>query len=605
MEKELFIFFDIANKNDRTLILVLFCLLVTVLLLSVFAIIIYFYFKRTKNKYLNNLEKQASVIFNYTEKKVSITYFSDLNERKEISFEQFLNYFPYPERSKIDNWLKEVLISSNLDTNPVSVFLSDAAILKNRNNQNLKKTKISRICFWATGANKKEEIVYTHVVEFRFLPSLYNNNKKSLEHKELYSYDEVKRLFSRGLFTHGVIMEIKFDRFNNLHIPYNPYFFQYVVLNEIYKRENSIKHFVPNEAFIFFKDDNPYEIYLALKKTKYETNYRLERLLIILEKKFRKIFETMGTFSTNHLSLVAAKCSLLSNNFDKNIETLNNLIKLLREDKKSTGVYRNDNGFKDNIEDSYNLEISKLIKNSLIDIMFLPVYKVAKVRVLLNGYIARPVPIKSAFENITDARKYATKNSLNKELSSLIAKKTIPTYINQRENITSKLYYPIVLDELGFISRSISRMSNVDTVNFAFVINSQEIAEKEHDKDVFKDILNLQEKGFEFYLQIKRGDFILKNASFEAFDGYLVDAKLNNNVKMDSREYLNAYGLIDKLASFNKPVVSINTNSWAEVEALLKTGISLFASNVINEESQMPLGISKKNSKKLLNMYKK
>ena len=237
--------------------------------------------------------------------------------------------------------------------------------------------------------------------------------------------------------------------------------------------------------------------------------------------------------------------------------------------------------------------------------MFLPVYKVAKVRVLLNGYSARPVPIKSAFENITDARKYATKNSLNKELSSLIAKKTIPTYINQRENISSNLYYPIVLDELAFISRSISRMSNVDTVNFAFVINSQEIAEKEHDKDVFKDILNLQEKGFEFYLQIKRGDFILKNASFEAFDGYLVDAKLNNNVKMDSREYLNAYGLIDKLASFNKPVVSINTNSWAEVEALLKTGISLFASNVINEESQMPLGISKKNSKKLLNMYKK
>ena len=132
---------------------------------------------------MNNLEKQASVIFNYAEKKVSITYFSDLNERKEISFEQFLNYFPYPERNKIDNRLKEVLISSNLDTNPVSVFLSDAAILKNRNNQNLKKTKISRICFWATGANKKEEIVYTHVVEFRFLPSLYNNNKKSLELK--------------------------------------------------------------------------------------------------------------------------------------------------------------------------------------------------------------------------------------------------------------------------------------------------------------------------------------------------------------------------------------------------------------------------------------
>ena len=120
--------------------------------------------------------------------------------------------------------------------------------------------------------------------------------------------------------------------------------------------------------------------------------------------------------------------------------------------------------------------------------------------------------------------KWVMRHKVNKELSSLIAKKTIPTYINQRENITSKLYYPIVLDELGFISRSISRMSNVDTVNFAFVINSQEIAEKEHDKDVFKDILNLQEKGFEFYLQIKRGDFILKNASFEAFDGYLVDA---------------------------------------------------------------------------------
>ena len=598
-----FIFFDIANKQDRLIILLILIMAVIITLSLLFILTLSIYYKKSKVRYQENIERQASIIFNYAEKTVEIIVYNDLNERITEPYEKFLSGFPYPERSKIDNWLKEVLSIANLDSNSNSIFISDANLLHKE--QKKKKKKFSKICFVAIGSDSKEQLIYTNVCELKNIPSIYNYNKKNFEHKILYTYDEVKRLFSRGLFTRGVLIEVKFDRKTNLRNPYNPYYFQTIILNELYKKDEKIKQFLVNEAFFFYKDDNPFEIYIGFKKTKFETNYRLEKLLLVLQRKLRKIFERMGVYSTHYLSITAAKCSFLSNDFDKNIEVLNNLIKLMREDDTSVSVYRNDNGFKDNIEDSYNNEIAKLIKTSSIDVLFLPVYKVAKVRVLLNGYIARPVPIKSAFEYIGDARKYAEKNDLSKEFSSLIAKKTIPTYINQRENITSKLYYPIVLNELGFISRSISRMSNVDTINFVFVLNSQEVAENENDKEIFKEIANLKNKNFEFYLKISRGDYILKNSTFELFDGYLVDAKLNNNVKMDSREYLNAYGLIDKLASFNKPVVSIGTNSWAEIEALLKTGISLFGSHVISEASQMPLGIAKKNAKKLLNMYKK
>ena len=55
--------------------------------------------------------------------------------------------------------------------------------------------------------------------------------------------------------------------------------------------------------------------------------------------------------------------------------------------------------------------------------------------------------------------------------------------------------------ELGFISRSISRMSNVDTVNFAFVINSQEIAEKEHD-EVQKSLQKISDDGKDYFICI-------------------------------------------------------------------------------------------------------
>lgn len=574
-------------------------------LFCLFAVIfIWNYYNKTHLKYLQKIEKRKTAIINLKENSIEIISFDDLSERVKIDYDTFLKNFPFAEKGKIENWIRELFSEGNLYDSPNSVFVSDF-YTNNEKKKKSKKKVLTRICLWATSVNKKDQIIYLNIRELRNLPSTYNKSKKSLQHNDVYTYKDVERLYNKGLFIKGSLISINFEKGKNTLVPYDDYFFRYVVLNELYKKDEVFKLLDLDNSYVFFDKEKPLQIYLITKKGKNETNYRLERTLKKLEEKLGKLFETMGAKNTNNLCIVASKNSFLTRNFDKNIEVLNNLTKLCREDGRTLSIYKNDNGDKENIEDSYKNEIIKLIKNSSLEVYFLPVYKITNKRVFINGYISRPVPVKSAFYKIGDARKYADKNNLSKEFSSLIAKKTIPAYSSQRENISAKLFYPIVISELGFIQRSLTRMSNVDTINFAFVIDALELVEKDGNKELMSQIKNLQEKDFEFYLKIRRGDFILKDSTFDAFDGYLVDAKLNNNVKIESREYLTSLSLIGKLTQFKKPIISINTNSWAEIEILSKAGLNLFASKVIVEESQMIGTINKKNAKKLLNMYKK
>ena len=89
------------------------------------------------------------------------------------------------------------------------------------------------------------------------------------------------------------------------------------------------------------------------------------------------------------------------------------------------------------------------------------------------------------------------------------------------------------------------------------------------------------------------------------FDGFIYDAKLVQSAKIDSREYLSSRTLLEKLFQFKVPIVSINANSWSEIEILVKGGVNSFISEVISERSSMIVPLDKRPVKKLLNMKQK
>ena len=254
---------------------------------------------------------------------------------------------------------------------------------------------------------------------------------------------------------------------------------------------------------------------------------------------------------------------------------------------------------------AYKAEVQKLLKFNSIQADFLPVVKVSNKRVVIQGYMSFVKPKNCIFDSIDEAKKYAKKYDMDKELFSMVARKVIPIFNNEKESPSVKIFYPIKLNEIVYVIRSFSHLSGAAGTKYVLIIENDDLVDNETNIELINSIKNLQQKDYELYLSIKVGDYNLRNATYSMFDGFLYDAKLDQSAKIDSREYLSSRTTLEKLFQFKVPIVSINTNSWSEIEILIKGGVNSFVSEVISEKSQMIVPLDKRPLKKILNMKQK
>lgn len=239
----------------------------------------------------------------------------------------------------------------------------------------------------------------------------------------------------------------------------------------------------------------------------------------------------------------------------------------------------------------------------LVNIEFLPLIKIANKRILTQGYIANVKPKGSFIENINDAKRYANKYGLDKELFTMIARKMIPTFNNEKENNNYRLYFSVKLNEIPYVIRSLPHMNLATNTKIALIIDNNDFVDNETNTDLLNNIKSLQSRGYEVYIKVKIGDYNLRNATYSLFDGFLIDTHLPN--KTENRDYLQTRTLLDKLIKYKSPIISVGLETWNEVELLVKSGVYLFSNEVISNSSPMLLPVDRKIQKKLLNMYKK
>ena len=115
----------------------------------------------------------------------------------------------------------------------------------------------------------------------------------------------------------------------------------------------------------------------------------------------------------------------------------------------------------------------------------------------------------------------------------------------------------------------------------------------------------LKARGYEIYLKIEVGNYILREKTYQMFDGYFVVSNLPSTIKLQSRSVQDSYALYNKMLKLGKPVVSYRAQIWQEIELLVKRGVYSFATEILSEPSSVLLPIKKKVSKRLSDMYKK
>lgn len=602
------------NKGGNFLLIFGILFLCFALLCTGVYLYLYFNGKQARKRILYELNAESAIVIDLENKKVRLINFKKLDNTVMMEYSDFLQNFYEEDIKKFDKWAKNLATGQILADSEDTVKLFSFCTCTKTKKDFLKYTY--RLMFCCTKINKEKKTLYLNT---HFLYNLPIKDKKIFNKNSLgiYSIKEINQMYIQNTFRYGVMFFIKLYKKNNLPSSFNEYEIRYMLLNALCKKFKKLR---THSYYYVFSDNDPLEL-IAIRCKSNEiginarnistvgkiTNY-IKRQIVYIE----YLLEVKGFAGFYDYVITASQISKLDKDFTKSVDMLDKLASIAKEDKLKYLVYKDEFGSSQNIEDSYKAELAKIIRLNLLTVNFLPIYRIANVRVMNPGYIALVEPKQSLFKNMEEVKKVAIKYEQVKDLTSLIVRDVVPVFNDEKENLTAKLGLLLSVSQLEFMVRSFPHMNGTDDLNLILILNNDDLVFLENEKEsenlkatFYNQIDVLKARGYEIYLKIEVGNYILREKTYQMFDGYFVVSNLPSTIKLQSRSVQDSYALYNKMLKLGKPVVSYRAQSWQEIELLVKRGVYSFATEILSEPSSVLLPIKKKVSKRLSDMYKK
>ena len=602
------------NKGGNFLLIFGILFLCFALLCTGVYLYLYFNGQQARKRILYELNAESAIVIDLENKKVRLINFKKLDNTVIMEYSDFLKNFYEEDIKKFDKWAKNLATGQIIADSEDTVKLFSFCTCSKTKKDFLKYTY--RLMFCCTKINKEKKTLYLNT---HFLYNLPIKDKKIFNKNSLgiYSIKEINQMYIQNTFRYGVMFFVKLYKKNNLPSSFNEYEIRYMLLNALCKKFKKLR---THSYYYVFSDNNPLEL-IAIRCKSNEiginarsistvgkiTNY-IKRQNVYIE----YLLEVKGFAGFYDYVITASQISKLDKDFTKSVDMLDKLASIAKEDKLKYLVYKDEFGSSQNIEDSYKAELAKIIRLNLLTVNFLPIYRIANVRVMNPGYIAIVEPKQSLFKNMEEVKKVAIKYEQVKDLTSLIVRDVVPVFNDEKENLTAKLGLLLSVSQLEFMVRSFPHMNGTDDLNLILILNNDDLVFLENEKEsenlkatFYNQIDVLKARGYEIYLKIEVGNYILREKTYQMFDGYFVVSNLPSTIKLQSRSVQDSYALYNKMLKLGKPVVSYRAQSWQEIELLVKRGVYSFATEILSEPSSVLLPIKKKVSKRLSDMYKK
>ena len=602
------------NKGGNFLLIFGILFLCFALLCTGVYLYLYFNGQQARKRILYELNAESAIVIDLENKKVRLINFKKLDNTVIMEYSDFLKNFYEEDIKRFDKWVKNLATGQILADSEDTVKLFSFCTCSKTKKDFLKYTY--RLMFCCTKINKEKKTLYLNT---HFLYNLPIKDKKIFNKNSLgiYSIKEINQMYIQNTFRYGVMFFVKLYKKNNLPSSFNEYEIRYMLLNALCKKFKKLR---THSYYYVFSDNNPLEL-IAIRCKSNEiginarnistvgkiTNY-IKRQNVYIE----YLLEVKGFAGFYDYVITASQISKLDKDFTKSVDMLDKLASIAKEDKLKYLVYKDEFGSSQNIEDSYKAELAKIIRLNLLTVNFLPIYRIANVRVMNPGYIAIVEPKQSLFKNMEEVKKVAIKYEQVKDLTSLIVRDVVPVFNDEKENLTAKLGLLLSVSQLEFMVRSFPHMNGTDDLNLILILNNDDLVFLENEKEsenlkatFYNQIDVLKARGYEIYLKIEVGNYILREKTYQMFDGYFVVSNLPSTIKLQSRSVQDSYALYNKMLKLGKPVVSYRAQSWQEIELLVKRGVYSFATEILSEPSSILLPIKKKVSKRLSDMYKK
>ena len=576
-----------------------------------------FSFIKTKDawqKVSDELSGSNALVIDYQNKKVKVINFRDLENLQVLEYDDFAKRFYQEDSLLFDKWIKNLLTGQVIADSEDTVKLFDYSRCDLKRKDIIRHTHKLMLC--CTKIDKAKKLLYFNSRFLYNLPlSVTFTGKKTVQ--DVYSIKDINHLYMQNKFKYGAMYLFKFTQKLNIPSSHNEYEIRYEILNAIYRKHINSKFY---SNYYVFSDSNALELVMISCKNS-EMNRQSKSISTIgkitneIKQKMKRIdylFEIKGLTNYYDYVIRAGQISKLDKDFLKSVDVLKRLNNLAKEGNNRYLVYKDEFGENANIEDSYKNEISRIIRTNALNINFLAIYRIANVRVMNPGYVALVTPKNGVFKSIEEIKKAAVKYNLSKELYSLIVRDIVPVFNNEKENLTTKLACFVSINELDFMVRNFVHMAGVEDLNLILILFNNDLISMDNDKEsdqikqtFMSQINTLKDRGYEIYLNINLGDYILREKTYTIFDGFLINSNLGSNFKIESKKVQDVYALYNKMFKFGKTIISYQTSSWQEIELLVKKGVLNFASPLLNEPNSVLIPIKKKISKKLSNMYRK
>ena len=583
------------SENQLTALIVACICAAFFVFVVIYGIIAHFVNKKNDYNQDPSLNYDQSYTINLKEnlvKSFNLKTFRPLNEYTTASF---LDKFLPEWHDKVLNWLNDFIDKPIEETinGERRVLVVDYVIARKKDNTVTKICKCVLLCTHVDLPTKKVTIEMEPLFN-----TVSNYNKKRLIKQFLFPESSVKHGYEVGKFNKGCFICINIDLKPNTPTLFNDLFIYALVVNAIYKITT------PTYTKVFYMGEEE-DRKICLIDERQMDSFGLNKYVTALKSLLEDFLDLRGFNAYYDYYLVGSLVKDLTKNFEESYAKIERLFTIDQNLTKNYSIYQSHQNSNFQAEESYKQEIERVIRNSAVDVTFRPIAHIANKRIVNSGYMSFVAPNNTLFKDIDDLRRISAMYDADKDVFSLILRKTVPIFTSEKENTQQRLALAMTISEIPYAIRSLPHFSEVDKSFIILCFDSEELIDIESDETTIRNLKNLKEKGYDLGLFTSKDDYVLKDKTYSLFDYFFFDAKFESNVKSNSTSFLKAHQFLEKLIKYkNAIIVCYNSTNLLGIEFLVKAGIEYFSADCISPRSPQLLPLDKKVCKKLLNMNK-
>lgn len=541
-------------------------------------VIFYFAGKRSYRLYTTKIVDSSNSlrVFVIDVKNDSVRYFnrSKLKKRRFSSMTDFYNQFPSNEREKLIDWIGDLIDPDKTVPNYLEIN-----VIVSRNHRNyFSLLQVGKI-------DREKQLIY---IESYLLKYMFASRKNSKVASNRFTSEES---FSHQLShsnNKGYTFAINFFNKKVIGQPFPRYEFSQI--------KNVLVKYIEQKRLMLEYDEHQ----IIICDFKVNAHSQFMQLFSTIKNEINKFLTISSSMSDVGFSVGVVENRFFPGEATKVIETCLNLSKLAQDDNVEIIQYEEGRRF-DGYNDTqhYRTEVERIVQDKRLKYLYRPIYN--RNRNIIDGYQMFIETLDSFFDNINELKSYAIRTEDDHELFATIARTGISKFIQENTNPSYRLYFPITLNEINYVNRTLSHIAKIKETRIVLVIDENELTDFVDDQDVafLASVRSFKSKGFEVALAINDNELTCSPLIYEAFDMFILSVKGHINRKNASRSMPSFQRLIEKLLHFKKTIIATDIPAWDILELVIKFGVDIVSSEAISPMAENVLPISKKTIDKI------